>query len=476
MEINQLIVILPEIIVLVMAAVLLVVDVFLKPKYKVVTYILTQLTIVAALSMTVVLFNHPKMVLFHNEFVFDRLGAVLKIFIYITVFGSLLYSRVYIKERNMPSGEYYILGLFSLLGMMVLVSANSFLTLFLGLELLSLPIYAMVALWRDNPICSEASMKYFIMGAMATGLLLYGMSMVYGDTKTFIIPQVAHIISATPMSQSLILIFGLVFIVSGIAFKIGIVPFHMWVPDVYQGAPTSVTIFLGSAPKIAGLGLAFRLLVYTMPSLNVDWQQLLIVMAILSIALGNIAAIAQTNIKRMLAYSSIAHMGYMSLGLIALSIQGFRAAIFYMASYTFMSMGAFAMITLMSKMGYEAENIDDFLGLNQRAPWLAFMMLILMFSMAGIPPILGFFAKVAVFEALISAHLVWLATVAIIFAVIGSYYYLRIVKVMYFDDAEETSKITMPNDLKIAVSLNCLFILILGIFPSGLFELSKLAF
>ncbi len=376
----------------------------------------------------------------------------------------------------MPYNEFYVLGLFSILGMMILVSSYNFLSLFLGLELTSLPIYAMIAFKRDSGICSEASIKFFIIGTMATGLLLYGLSMLYGATGSIQMDEVAKVIAATLTEGRLILILGLVFVVVGIAFKLGAVPFHMWVPDVYEGAPSAVTLFLASAAKVAALGLAIRLLVFAMPGLLIQWQQQFIVISILSIAMGNIIAIVQTNLKRMLAYSSIAHIGYMSLGLVAGTPQGYAAATFYMISYAIMTVGAFGLIVILSRSGFEMESIDDFKGLNAKNPWLAFMMLIIMFSLAGIPPIVGFMAKVGVLEALIEVHMVWLAAVAIVFAIVGSYYYLRVVKVMYFDEPDLPGVIVCPLDMRIAMTVNSLTVLLLGIFPGILFNLCHAAF
>ena len=469
----------PEIFILVMACVTLMAGLFSK-KRKHISYYLVQITLVFATWLTWHVYTHvdlSKVVYtFHDSFVLDKLAVVLKLFIYLCAFLTFLYSRQYNDDRRIPSNEFYVLGLLSVLGMMVLVSSHSLLTIFLGLELLALPIYAMVALQRGKARCIEAAMKYFVIGALATGMLLYGMSMIFGATQSLDIAQIAKVITATPMTQSLIFIFGLVFLMAGIAFKLGAAPFHMWVPDVYDGAPTSVTLFLSTAPKIAAFGLIIRLLVEAMPGLHVQWQEIWIVIALLSMAIGNIVAIVQSNIKRMLAYSSIAHMGYMILGLVCGTQRGNAAALFYIISYTVMTLGSFGMIILMSRAGFEANEIDDFCGLNNRNPWLAFIMLIVMFSMAGIPPLVGFIAKVGVLEALIQVHLVWLAVVAILFAVIGAYYYIRVVKVMYFEDAKSTERISYSGDMAIALTINGIAVLLLGIFPGALFSLSHLAF
>ncbi|MCB1828473.1 MAG: NADH-quinone oxidoreductase subunit N, partial [Coxiellaceae bacterium] len=366
-------------------------------------------------------FNTPKTYAFHAMYLHSHLTSVLKLFIYLISFFAFLYSQRYISEREIHQGEYYILGLFSILGMIILVSANSLLVLFLSLELMALPIYAMIAMQRNSGRSSEAAIKYFVTGGMASGLLLYGISMLYGMTNSLDINTVAASVMLTPIHQQLLLIFALVFMVAGIFFKLGAAPFHMWAPDVYEGAPTSVTLFLSSAPKVAAFALAIRLLVDAMPSSSVEWQQVIIVIALISMAWGNIVAIVQSNLKRMLAYSSIAHMGYMSLGLIAASNAGYAAAMFYMLVYAIMSLGAFAILTILSKKGVEVENIIDLKGLNSRNPWMALMMLLLMFSMAGIPPTAGFFAKLGVLEALVNAHFIPLAAIALVFAVIGAY-------------------------------------------------------
>lgn len=468
---------LAEIFVLIMACLTLLVGVFIKKKkLENVPYYLVQLTLVVVSVITILQFNLPRMIVFDGFFIRDNFSVLLKVMIYVAGFLSFLYSRQYLREKHIPFNEFYILGLFSILGMMILVSAYNFLTIFLGIELTSLPIYAMVALRRDSGICSEASIKFFIVGTLATGLLLYGFSMLYGATGSTQLNEVAGVITDTLYQQRLILILGLVFVVVGVAFKLGAVPFHMWVPDIYEGAPSPVTLFLASAPKVAGLGMAIRLLVDGMPSLVVEWQQQLVFIAVLSIGLGNVVAIVQTNLKRMLAYSSIAHIGYMSLGLIAGTPQGYAAATFYMISYAIMTLGAFGLIVILSRSGFEMESIDDFKGLNSKNPWLAFLMLIIMFSLAGIPPIVGFMAKVGVLEALIEVDMVWLAALAIAFAIIGSYYYLRVVKVMYFEEPDMPGYLLCPLDMRIAMTVNSLAILLLGIFPGVLFNLCHTAF
>ncbi len=370
---------LPEIFVLAMGCIVLLASLFFKKRHNLV-YFLTQLTLVGAAVLTWRQYGQGSVVTFFGMYELDNLAVVLKLIVYFTSFMAFLYSRRYVLQNQIAFNEYYILGIFAVLGMMIVVSASHFLTLFLGLELFSLPLYALIALRRDSVFCTEAALKYFIIGAIASGMLLYGISMLYGATGSLELKTVAMQASQLWPTQNLILIVGLVFVVAGIAFKLGAVPFHMWVPDVYEGAPTAVIVFLGSAAKIAALGLLFRVLLDALPGLFREWQQMLIVVAVLSMALGNLAAIVQTNLKRMLAYSSIAHMGYMTLGLAAATPEGYGAALFYMITYTIMTLGAFGLITMMSRSGFEADKIDDLRGLNSRNPWLAFMMLLIMFS------------------------------------------------------------------------------------------------
>lgn len=471
---------LPEMFVALMACVTLLVGVFNENRHRL-PYYFAQGTVIIAAVLTWFVFiklDAAAIVLtFHDTFVLDKFAVVLKVFIYIAVFFSLLYSRDYNHDRHMPATEYYVLSLLSMTGMMVLVSAHNFLTLFLGLELMSLPIYAMVALSRGKARCIEAAMKYFVIGTLATGLLLYGMSMIFGATKSLDLTQVAAVIKAMPTQQDMILIFGMVFIVSALAFKLGAAPFHMWVPDVYDGAPTSVTLFLGTAPKIAAFGLLIRLLVDAMPALHLQWQHIWIVVALLSMAIGNLVAIVQSNIKRMLAYSSIAHMGYMVLGIVCATTRGYTASLFYIITYTIMTLGSFGMVILLSRAGFEANDVQDFAGLHYRNPWLALVMMLVMFSLASVPPIVGFIAKVGVLEALIQVHLVWLAVVALLFSIIGAYYYIRVVKVMYFEEPlHAQNPVVYPVSMKIAITVNGFAVLLMGIFPGWLFELSHVTF
>lgn len=461
---------LPEIFVLTMASLILVVDLFLSGKNRFISYALTQLTLLGAAWITVSTSSQEVVSTFNGMFVDDVMADVLKLMTYIAVAAMLVYSRSYIQLRNLFSGDFFVLVLFAMLGMMVMISASHFLTLYIGLELLSLSLYSLVALQRDSAQATEAAMKYFVLGALASGLLLYGMSMVYGATGSLELSKVAAAIQQGDGSRTL-LVFGLVFIVAGLAFKLGAVPFHMWVPDVYQGAPTAVTLFIGSAPKIAAFAFVMRLLVEGMQGMAQDWQGMLVIMAVLSMAIGNITAIAQTNIKRMLAYSTISHMGFLLLGILSGSLNGYSGSMFYVLSYVLMSLGTFGMILLLSRKGFEAENLDDFKGLNQRSPWYAFMMLLLMFSMAGVPPTVGFYAKLSVLQAALQAGFVWVVVFAVLMSVIGAYYYLRIVKLMYFDAPEDQSPIASQPDASVLMSMNGLAVLALGILPQPLMAL-----
>lgn len=461
---------LPEIFVLGMACIVLLVDVYRRDQDRLLTYLLTQATMVGALILTISLHTADPETTFSGTYIKDAMSDILKSFIYIVTFVALLYSRQYLKERGLNKGEYYVLAIFAVLGMMVMVSSHSMLVLYIGLELLSLSLYAMVALNRDSTASTEAAMKYFVLGALASGLLLYGMSLFYGVTGSLNMTDISDSL-AMGSDKDIVLRLGLVFVVIGLAFKLGLVPFHMWVPDVYHGAPTSVTLFLGTVPKLAAFGMIMRLLVDGFEGMHVDWQDMLIVLAVLSIIIGNIVAIAQANLKRMLAYSTISHMGFLALGVLTGTADGYSSAMFYTVVYTIMGLGGFGMIILLSRAGFEADTLDDFKGLNERSPWMAFMMLILMFSMAGIPPTVGFFAKLAVLQAVVSVGLVWLAVVAVIFSVVGAFYYLRIVKLMYFDKPTDTQPIEGTADMKVAISANGVIVLLLGIYPSALMAL-----
>jgi len=455
---------LPEIFLLIMACVVLLVDLFQTERSRGVTYILAMASLLGVFALIAMSFSDTRITTFSDTYVRDPMADVLKMGIAIAAMVTFLYAKDYLREHDMFKGEFYILGLFGVLGMMILVSAHNFLTIYLGLELLSLCMYAMVAMQRDSATASEAAMKYFILGAIASGMLLYGMSILYGVTGTL---DLALINERLPGVQDKILLsFGMVFLIVGVAFKLGAVPFHMWVPDVYHGAPTAVTLFIAAAPKLAAFAMLMRLLVDGMASLHTEWQDILILLAIASMALGNIVAIAQNNLKRLLAYSAISHVGFLLLGVLTGTHEGYAASMFYVLVYVLMTLGAFGMIILMSRQGFEADRLEDFKGLNERSPWFAFIMLILMFSMAGVPPFLGFWAKLAVLKALVaSTGLIWLAIVAVIFSIIGAFYYLRVIKMMYFDKSEDASDIVASSDMRVVLSANGLLVLGLGLYP-----------
>jgi NADH-quinone oxidoreductase subunit N len=470
-----------EFIVCGMALLIILVDLFVSRSQRWMVALLSIVTLLGAALMTLVTADGQTTLTFSNMFVDDLLADFLKLMTYFAVIMMLIYSRSYLSERGLDKGEFYVLVLFATLGMMVMISAANFVTLYLGLELLSLSLYALVAIDRDSVRSTEAAMKYFILGSMASGLLLYGLSMLYGATGTLEIGGIAQAIHQGEAPKNL-LTFGLVFTVAGIAFKLGVVPFHMWIPDVYHGAPTPVTMFLGSAPKFAAFAMAMRLLVYGLFGLAVEWQQMLLIMAVLSIGLGNLAAIMQTNMKRMLAYSAISHMGFMLLGLTAgvvggqvdpfTAVNAYSSALYYIVAYVLMSLGTFAMIIMLSRAGHEAELLDDFKGLNKRSPWFAGMMLIMMFSMAGIPFFIGFFAKFAVLLATIKAGYTWIAVIAVMFSLVGAFYYLRVVKLMYFDAPTDNAPLRQDIDVRVLISVNGLAVAFLGLFPESVMSIS----
>lgn len=473
---------LSEIFLLAMASLILLVDAFIGRAHRWLNGALALLALAGCALITYSTMDGQVVLTFSNMFVDDLLADFLKLVLYLAVIVVIIYSRDYLAARDLDKGEYYALTLFATLGMMVMISAAHFLTIYLGLELLSLSLYALVALDRDNARATEAAMKYFVLGAMASGLLLYGMSMVYGATGTLEIGGVAQALHLGVANKT-VLLFGLVFIVAGLAFKFGAVPFHMWVPDVYHGAPAPITLLIASAPKLAAFVMALRMLVYGLFELAEHWQTMLLILAVLSIGLGNLAAIAQSNIKRMLAYSAIAHMGFLLLALLSGTANGeqqyvlnaYSSAMYYAIAYVIMSLGAFGVILLLSRAGYEAEHLDDFKGLNQKSPWFAAVMLMIMFSMAGIPFFLGFFAKFAVLLAAIDAGHVAVAVFAVIFSLVGAFYYLRVVKLMYFDPPADASPLRAAPDVRFLLSLNGVAVALLGIFPDALISLCTFA-
>ncbi len=473
----------PEIVLLVMACVIALTDLFVKSPRRTSTYVLTLLSLgVVALLNGLYASGGQTIYAFGNMVVSDAMGNWLKCFATIAVMITLVYGRPYAADRDMlRGGELFTLGMFSLLGMSVMISGNNFLVIYLGLELLTLSSYALVALRRDNATATEAAMKYFVLGAMASGFLLYGLSMMYGATGSLDVTAVFKAVASGQIKHQ-VLVFGLVFIVAGLAFKLGVVPFHMWIPDVYQGAPTAVTLLVAGAPKLAAFAIAIRLLVEGLLPLAFDWQQMLAVLAIGSLLLGNLAAIAQTNLKRMLAYSTISQMGFVLLGLMAGVVNGntlsaenaYSSAMFYMVTYVLTTLASFGVILLLAREGFESEEIADFAGLNQRSPLYAGVMAVCMFSLAGIPPMVGFYAKLSVLQALISSgqtvHIA-LAVFAVMMSLIGAFYYLRVIKVMYFDNPITATSVSAPLDVRAVLSVNGALVLILGIVPGGLMTL-----
>jgi len=464
----------PEIFLLVMVCVVMLADLFAGEKHRYLAFFLSLFALTGCALLTYSTFSTEVSYTFSGMFVDDAMSDTLKLLTYLTVATVLIYSRVYISSRGLMRGEFFSLALFATLGMMVMVSASHLISLYLGLELLSLSLYAMVALQRDSSVATEAAMKFFVLGALASGFLLYGMSMLYGATGTLHTTQLTEIIRSG-VTDHAVLVVGLVFIVAGISFKLSAVPFHMWTPDVYEGAPTAVTLFIGSAPKFAAFGFVMRLLVEGLGEMVADWQGMLVLLAIASLAVGNIVAIAQANIKRMLAYSTISHMGFVLLGFIAAGENGYSSSMFYVIAYVLMTLGAFGIIMLLSREGFEADAISDFKGLNQRNSWLALIMMLVMLSMAGIPPMIGFYAKLSVLQAALEAGYIGLVVTAVMLSLVGAFYYLRIVKFMYFDAPESTQPIVFRPDIRLLISVNGLAVIILGIFPQMLMGLSLYA-
>lgn len=453
------------------ACVVLLVDVFLPERYRAWSYLLSLAAIAGTALVLVATAPVQPVVTLSGAFVADSLSQLLKLFTCAVVAVTFLYAKDYLRARSLFKGEYYVLGLLATLGIFVMISAHSMLSLYLGLEIMSLSLYAMVAFNRESPLSAEAAMKYFILGAIATGCFLYGTSILYGVTGSLDLGEIARR-AAQLDGLDLHLLVALSFILVGVAFKFGAVPFHMWLPDVYQGAITPVTLFIGTAAKIASLAMIFRVLVDGLGPMHASWADMLAVLAVLSMAIGNVVAIAQANIKRMLAYSTISHVGFILLGVLAGTAAGYEAAIYYTLAYVIMAAAAFGMVILLSRAGFEAEQLEDFRGLNARSPWFAGIMLIVMFSMAGVPPLLGFYAKFAVLAAVIEIGRTWLAIAGVLFSVIGAFYYLRVVKLMYFDEPVDEAPLAAGSDLRLVLSLNGLLVLALGIFPQALIAVS----
>jgi NADH-quinone oxidoreductase subunit N len=460
----------PEIVLLTLASALLLIDAFLDEGDRHITYWLAQVTLVGTAVLTIFTVG-PSLVTFNGMFVADMLSQLLKVAILVTVAATLMMSRTYLELRGLLKGEFLSLALFGTLGMMVMASAHNFVTLFLGLELMALSQYSLVALQRDSVRATEAAMKYFVLGALSSGLLLYGMSMIYGATGSLDVSRVAEVLERGNSPMPMIGVFGLVFVVSGIAFKLGNAPFHMWIPDVYHGAATPTTMLVGGAPKLAAFAFVMRLLATGLQSMSADWSQMLVILAVASMALGNIVAIAQENLKRMLAYSTISHMGFVVMGILAATETGYGAALFYVIAYTVMTLGSFGMILLLSRAGFEAENLEDFRGLNQRSKWYAFVMLVIMFSLTGLPPTMGFFAKLFVLQAALEAGYTWLVVFAVLISVVGAFYYLRIVKIMYMDAPASELTLDPRADARWILSATAIATLFFGFMPAPLMDL-----
>jgi len=476
----------PEIFLLIAGSAILIVDMFLGDERRSTTYWLSIGTlVVCAVLNGLYLYDGTTVYTFGDMFVGDPMSNLLKLATSIAMIATLVYSHDYLVDRGIVSGErggeFYPLVIFAVLGQFVMISANNFLSIYLGLELMSLAFYALVALRRDHTASTEAAMKYFILGALSSGFLLYGMSMLYGATGTLDLTVLAKQLDAGIANRT-ILVFGLVFIVAGLAFKLGAVPFHMWIPDVYQGAPSAITLVVGGAPKLAAFAIVLRLLVEGMIALAFDWQQMLLILAVLSLALGNLAAIAQTSVKRMLGYSTISHMGFLLLGMLAGVINGnaysaasaYSSALFYAVIYALTTCAAFGVLLVMSRNGYEADHLDDFKGLNRRNPWAALVMLITMFSLAGVPPTVGFYAKFSVLAAAFATGAVWLVVFAVMMSLVGAYYYLRIVKLMYFDEPVEGAAVAGRGvgrlDARVLLAVNGAALIVLGLFPDAIMQ------
>ena len=464
----------PEIFLGLAACIILLLDLVLSQSQR---HFIGMLSIISLLITAVIAGMQPvaeRVVALGGLFELDRMAQLLKVVTLLIVALVFAYSGDYLRHRRILKGEYYVLGLFASLGALVLISAANLITLYLGLELMSLCLYAMVAFDRESGIAAESAIKYFVLGSMASGTLLYGMSIVYGVTGSLELAAIADAVR-NGLGDNVGLIFGIAFIIVGVGFKFGAVPFHMWIPDVYEGSPTSVTVFIGTASKIAAFALAMRLLPEALGGSRDDWSQMLVVLSVLSIAIGNLVAIAQSNLKRMLAYSTISHVGYVLLGILSGTAQGYQASMFYMISYVIVAAGAFGMILLLSRSGFEADKLSDFKGLNARSPWLAGMMAILMFSLAGLPPFVGFWAKLGVIQAVLGVGMTWLGVVAVLFSVVGAYFYLRLVKLMYFDDPVDSTVIGGTAVMRTLFSANALLVFGLGVVPGALLELCQRA-
>ena len=460
----------PEITLLTLICVVLLADLFVKDEQRVATFWLSIAALVVTAWALIATAPTSSTIIFDGSYISDALSQVLKLAAIGVVAVGFLYARDYLQQNDLLKGEFYLLGLFGLLGMMIMISANSLLTMYLGLETLSLSLYALVAFDRNSAVAAESAMKYFVLGAIASGSLLYGISWIYGLTGSLQFDEIAAVISTGEVTGTP-LYFGLAFLIVGIAFKFGAVPFHMWLPDVYQGARTPVTLYIASAPKLAVLALFMRILIDGLGDLHGTWQDMIMVLAVLSLLIGNIVAIAQTNIKRMLGYSAIAHVGFILMALFTGTEQGYAAALFYTLTYVVMAAGAFGMVILLSRNGFEAEHLGDFKGLNARSPWFALMMLFFMFGMAGVPPWVGFFAKLNVISAVLNAGFPGLAVLMVLASVVGAYYYLRVIWYMYFDSAEDKSVFQAGFDTRLVLSLNGIAVLVLGTFPGWLMAL-----
>ncbi|MEK0432679.1 MAG: hypothetical protein RL700_886 [Pseudomonadota bacterium] len=478
---------LPEIFLLSMACVITLVDLWVKTKERTLTYLLTLATLLAVALMHAMNASTGQTVYgFGQMVVSDAMGNWLKCFATLAVMVTLIYSHPYAAHRKMlEGGELFLLSMFSLLGMSVMISGNNFLVIYLGLELLTLSSYALVALRRDSGNATEAAMKYFVLGALASGFLLYGLSMMYGATGSLELSTVFQAISSGHIKHQ-VLVLGVVFVVCGVAFKLGAAPFHMWVPDIYQGAPTAVTLMIAAAPKLAAFAMMMRLLVDGMLPLAIDWQQMMMVLAVLSLLIGNLSAIAQTNLKRMLAFSTIAQMGFVLIGMLSGVNQGntlsaanaYSSAMFYMISYVLTTLGVFGVILLLAREGFESEEIADLAGLNQRSPLFAGVMAICLFSLAGVPPLVGFFAKLSVLQALVASEQISalvLAVFAVMMSLVGAFYYLRVIKVMYFDPPLTVSTVSADHHVKAVLAVNGGLVLVLGVLPGGLMSLCAVA-